>query len=139
MRAYQRVPNEGFGVSRLWSGLFFEGSILFACQQSKMPNDGKTSALHRRKFTRSVILSTTFPISPFYPERRDDLSKPELMRLGQFFSAAALIGGGTDSGRRFLRPPSGIARVVFGVGAASCRKSEGGRSGITPTQSADNP
>src|SRR4029434_9769331 len=92
MRAYPRVRNGGFGASSFSSGPFFDGSILFACQHPKMQSDGKISALRRPKFVRLVILSTMFSISRFYPAKRDDSSKQELMRLGQFFSAAAPIG-----------------------------------------------
>src|SRR5438034_9150491 len=92
MRAYPRVRNEDFDASSFSSGPFFDGSILFACQHSKMQSDGKISVLRRPKFMRLVILSTTFSISRFYRGRRDDSSKQKLMRRGQFFSAAAPIG-----------------------------------------------
>src|SRR4030095_12692325 len=92
MRVSPRVRNEDFDASSFSSGPFFDGSILFACQRPKMQSDGKISALRRPKFMWLVILSTTVPISRFYLARRDDSSKQELIRLGQFFSVAAPIG-----------------------------------------------
>src|SRR5882762_6035636 len=92
MRAYRHVQNEGFGVSRFLSGPFFDGLILFVCQHPKMPSAGKISVQQPPKFMPLVILSTTFSISPFWPTRRNDFGKRELMRLGQFSWAVAPIG-----------------------------------------------
>src|SRR5207237_10078675 len=94
MRAYLHVRNEDFGVTRFLSAPFFDDSILFACQYSKTQSDGKILALPRPKFMWLVILSTTFSIIRFYAALRDDSSKQRLIRLSQFFLAAAPIGSG---------------------------------------------
>src|SRR5258708_38940101 len=92
MGVYLHGQNEGFGASRFWSGPFFEGSISFVYQPLKMQSAGKISALRPPKFMPLVTLSTTFPINQLCPTRRDVYAKRELMRFGQFSSAAARIG-----------------------------------------------
>src|SRR5437773_954776 len=93
MRAYPPVRSEDFGVSRFLSGPIFDASISSVCRHLKMQNAGKIWALRRPKFMSLAILSTTFPISPFFRARRDAFSKYRFMQLGQFFSEAAPIGG----------------------------------------------